>query len=92
MSNFSMAQVQSMLAGASLVAAAAISLFFLRFWRKTGDRLFGYFSLAFLLLGVERLRLVWATTEVATPFYLIRLVAFLVILFAILDKNRKPDP
>ena len=77
-----------MLAGASLVTAGAISLFFLRFWRKTGDRLFALFSLAFLLLGIERIRLIWATTEVATPFYFIRLVAFLVILFAILDKNR----
>lgn len=82
----------ALLGGASMVSALAISLFFARFWRKTGDRLFGFFSVAFLLLGIERVRLAWSPVENATPFYFIRLVAFLLILFAILDKNRKTKP
>src|SRR5687768_8049946 len=32
------------LAGASFIAAAAIALFFARFWRDTGDRFFALFA------------------------------------------------
>ena len=50
-----MEMLKSMLAGAIMVSAWAISVFFFRFWRKTGDRLFGLFSASFLLLGLERI-------------------------------------
>jgi hypothetical protein len=72
---------------ASLVAA----LFFLRFWRDTGDRLFAMFAVAFVLLALTRLGLAVSKTHLEghTHWYWVRLAAFLLILFAIVDKNRR---
>jgi uncharacterized membrane protein len=68
-------------------------LFFLRFWRDTSDRLFLYFAGAFGLLGAQRIIAIVAMewTENVLWIYGIRLVAFLLILYAIIDKNR-PRP
>lgn len=78
------------LSGASLLAAAAIALFFLRFWRETGDRFFGFFALAFVVFALNRLALVLLDTddESRTWVYVARLAAFLLIIVAIVDKNR----
>lgn len=84
-----MEMLKAMLAGAIMVSAWAIFLFFLRFWRKTGDRLFAFFAAAFLLLGVERISISIASSETGSYVYLIRLLAFVLILIAIVDKNRK---
>ena len=65
-------------------------LFFLRFWRETRDRLFAIFAGAFWILGLQRLALVFSGNMVEddTGLYLVRLFAFLLILGAIVDKNR----
>jgi hypothetical protein len=65
-------------------------LFFLRFWRDTGDRLFALFSAAFWVLSIHwiSLAVIGATDSTRAYFYLMRLVAFLLILAAIVDKNR----
>jgi hypothetical protein len=84
-----MEMAKAMMAGAIMVAAWAILVFFLRFWRKTGDRLFLFFAAAFLLLGIERIIILVLASDHQAFGYLIRLFAFLLILFAILDKNRK---
>jgi hypothetical protein len=78
------------LSGAVALAFFACSLFFLRFWRRTHEELFIAFSLAFVLLGVGQTVLALASipTEERGSLYLIRLVAFLLILFAIYRKNR----
>jgi hypothetical protein len=78
------------IAGASTVASAVIALFFLRFWRTTGDRLFAIFSAAFAIFAVNRvlLTILDETNEARTYVYLVRLAAFLLILIAIVDKNR----
>ena len=70
----------------SFVAA----LFFLRFWRHTHDRLFLIFSMAFFLLGLTRLALALVSPkqEEHTYVYWVRLAAFVLILVAIIDKNR----
>ncbi len=73
-----------------MLSAVAIAFFFLRFWRKTHDRLFGLFALAFLLLGIERVSILAVSSENRPGVYLLRLCAFLLIIFAIADKNRKP--
>ncbi len=75
--------------GAIVMGYAVAGLFFLRFWRQTRDRLFLIFAISFWLLGAQRLALA-LTVEVEshTVFYLIRLFAFLLILAAIVDKNR----
>ena len=74
------------------MACLTIALFFLRFWRQTRDRLFVVFAAAFALLMVERLMLatVSASHEMAPYIYLVRLVAFALIMGAVVDKNRRP--
>lgn len=76
-----------------MLAAGAISLFFVRSWSRTGDRFFLLFGLAFTLLALERwiLVLVHAAHEFRPFVYLIRLTAFLLILAAIAIKNRRSD-
>jgi hypothetical protein len=75
-----------------LIAGYAIAgLFFLRFWVSSRDRLFVMFAAAFWLLAIQRLALA-ATYEVIEDqalFYLLRLAAYIVILAAIIDKNRR---
>jgi hypothetical protein len=85
-----------MMAGMLALAFGAIALFFARFRRTTGDRLFAWFALAFTLLAVERVAggtavaLGW--TESTLWVYIVRLIAFLVILLAVVDKNvRSPE-
>jgi hypothetical protein len=78
------------LMGAMAMASWIAGLFFLRFWRDTGDRLFAAFAIAFWLLGATRIALAWhVTTEEEHGYiYWIRLAAFVLILLAIVDKNR----
>jgi hypothetical protein len=84
-----------LVSGAIAMGYAVAGLFFLRFWRETRDRLFLIFSGAFWVLGLQRLALVFSSDmgEDHTGLYLIRLFAFLLILGAIVDKNRStPQP
>lgn len=77
--------------GAVVLGFAVCSLFFLRFWYRTRDELFVTFALAFALLGIGPAILVLGDipTEERGSVYLIRLVAFLLILVAIYRKNRR---
>jgi hypothetical protein len=83
--------MEESLTGAIAMASAVAALFFLRFWRETGDRLFAIFSASFALLGLTRLGLVMSKEQLEgeTYLYWIRLAAFLLILLAIADKNRR---
>ena len=80
----------NMVSGAIVMGYLVAGLFFLRFWRDTRDRLFLIFSLAFWLLGTQRVALALSSSpaETRTGLYLLRLFAFLLILAAIIDKNR----
>ncbi|HEX3716845.1 MAG TPA: DUF5985 family protein [Verrucomicrobiae bacterium] len=80
--------LNAFLAGAFTLCSWAISLFFFRFLKATGERIFGFFAAAFVLLGLERLCIEFMPNELQSYVYLIRLFAFLLILFGILDKNR----
>ena len=66
-------------------------LFFLRYWRSSGDRFFAFFAVAFWALGANWALLVGRhpSDEYLPYFYLLRLLAFLLILAAIVDKNRR---
>jgi hypothetical protein len=79
------------LAGAACMASMIIALFFIRFWRKTHDRLFLFFAAAFGILMGERIIRSTLTidTEMAPYVYMVRLVAFILIIAAIIDKNRR---
>jgi hypothetical protein len=76
--------------GAIVMGYGVAGLFFLRFWRETRDRLFVIFAGAFWLLGAQRLALAFSGSLVEddTGLYLVRLFAFLLILGAVVDKNR----
>lgn len=76
--------------GAIAMASLTIALFFLRFWKDTGDRLFLLFALSFGLEGLNRVALALSDqpSEGQPLFYVVRLVSFILILVAIWDKNR----
>ena len=77
------------LLGAIAMGSAVAALLFLRFWRQTRDRLFLYFSASFVLEAVNRTLFAWngARSEEATLYYLVRLLAYGLILWAIIEKN-----
>jgi hypothetical protein len=78
------------ISGVLVTGYAVAALFFLRFWKQSRDRLFGFFAAAFGLLAVQRGAL--AAVEHGSPsstwLYALRLLAFLLILVAVIDKNR----
>ena len=76
--------------GATAMASWAVGLIFFRSWRQTRDRLFALFGAAFWVLCAHwiALAMVEPATETRYYFYVIRLLAFILVLAAILDKNR----
>jgi hypothetical protein len=78
------------LLGATSMASITIGLFFMRFWRKTEDRFFLFFSVSFFLEGLNRAMMGCLNTsnEIDPVFFLVRLLSFTLILLAIIDKNR----
>jgi hypothetical protein len=69
---------------------AVAGLFFARFWMLSRDRFFLFFSLAFFVFTAN-----WVGLGIVNPgvetrhyFFILRLVAFLLIIVAVVDKNR----
>jgi Family of unknown function (DUF5985) len=83
--------MMDLLSGILIAGDAVIGLFFLRFWVVSRDRLFAMFAVAFWILGIQRLLLAVTRTIVEDQaiFYTLRLFAFLIIIVAIVDKNRR---
>ena len=77
--------------GAILMGYLIAGLFFWRFWRETRDRLFAILAVSFWILAVQRLLVAMAVSVFGSEAYLysIRLLAYVLILYAIVDKNRK---
>jgi peptidoglycan/LPS O-acetylase OafA/YrhL len=77
------------LSGAVSLGFLIAALFFLRFWRRTSDRLFLAFSVAFALLALNQALAQWlgAADERVGFTYLLRVLGFILILAAIVDKN-----
>lgn len=75
--------------GALAVGFLAVGLFFLKFWRRTGDELFATFAVAFALLAANQAApiLLRIPSENQGYIYLLRLAAFLLIIAAVLRKN-----
>jgi hypothetical protein len=84
-----MQPVNYLLLGGVAVACLIAALFFLRFWRSTSDRFFLFFALSFFIEGINRLVFGFVSDlrEDSAVHYLIRALSYLLILFAILDKN-----
>jgi hypothetical protein len=78
-----------MLLGAIAITCFIASLFFIRFWRTTHDRFFLFFAISFAIEGFGRimLGLIAFSSEQEPLFYLIRLLGFAIILWAIIYKN-----
>ncbi len=75
--------------GACAMGSAIISLFFWSFYRRTADRLLAMFALGFATLAVHwvGLAVVQPVEETRHYFYVVRLIAFLLIIIGIVDKN-----
>jgi hypothetical protein len=80
--------IDAFLNGLIAMGHATAGLFFLRFWQRTHDRLFFLFATALWLLGLIHVAMV-ILDQVGEDhlFYWFRLVAYLIILAAIVDKN-----
>jgi len=78
------------LLGTIAMASFVAGLFFLRFWKTTRDRFFFFFAVAFWIEAISRtlLALVENLSEDYPILYLLRFIAYCLILFAIFDKNR----
>jgi hypothetical protein len=88
------------LSGVSMATFAASGLFFLKFWIASRDRFFILFSAACFILAFERVVLTIVQqshgaehmiVESSSWVYLLRLSAFAMIFWAILEKNRKSE-
>jgi hypothetical protein len=77
------------LSGAVTLGFLVAATFFLRFWRRTRDRLFIAFAAAFALLALNQVLAAFlGAGDELTPFtYVLRVLGFVLILLAIVDKN-----
>lgn len=84
------AEAVALLQAISATAAAANGLFFVRFWRNTGDTLFAFFGAAFWLLASSWALLAFLKPagEMRASVYAIRLLAFLLMIAGMIMKNR----
>ena len=88
-----MSMLEGCLLGVIVAASLASALFFLKFWKHTRDGLFLAFSAAFFIEGVNRIGFLFIErpNEGLPEIYVVRLLAFLLILAAIVRKNRAPS-
>jgi uncharacterized membrane protein HdeD (DUF308 family) len=83
--------IEGFLLGVIATSSLTAALFFLRFWRHTRDSLFLAFTLAFTIEGLSRCTMLFFRypNEGSPWIYFVRLLAFLIILAAIVNKNRR---
>jgi FtsH-binding integral membrane protein len=77
--------------GALTMGCLTIAVFFLRYWRRSHERLFVYFAIAFAVMALN-----WIGLAVVDPLiesrhalYWLRFGAFVLIIIGIIDKNRR---
>jgi len=76
--------------GALTALCLVVALYFLKLWRRARERFYLFFAIAFAVFAVQ-----WAVLGTSSEYehglwpYATRLVAFLLILVAIIDKNRR---
>jgi hypothetical protein len=83
--------IDGLLTGIIFATSLVASLFFIKFWRITRDTLFLSFAISFSIEGLTRLMalLVLVPGESTPVFYVARMFAYLIIVAAIVRKNRK---
>jgi hypothetical protein len=84
-----MTETAPFFSGVIAMGFAVCAAFFLRFWSRTRDSLFLVFALAFFLLALNQAltTLLGLPLEERSWLYLLRLVAFVMIILAIALKN-----
>lgn len=82
--------IEGFILGVIVTSSLVAGAFFLKFWRKTRDLLFLGFAAAFVIEGINRLAfLSLDEPNEGTPIvYSVRLFSYLLILAAIIHKNR----
>ena len=75
--------------GATMMADLGVALFFFKYWKETGDRLFLFFSCAFVILAFSQKVVLFLgdNGEYAPYAYYMRFGAFILIVLGILGKN-----
>ena len=83
--------MRQLLSGAVAAFALVAAFSFRRFALRSRDRFFNLFAAAFLLMAANNvaLGLTDRDAEGRAALYVVRLVAFGIIVFAIWDKNRR---
>ena len=78
------------LSGLVTMGDLVAALFFLKFWKRSDDPLFATFAAAFALLALGQGLLAFSDlpVEERSWIYILRLAAFLLIIVAIVRKNR----
>jgi uncharacterized membrane protein HdeD (DUF308 family) len=79
----------SFLLGFIVMASLTAATFFLKFWRRTADILFAAFAAFFSIEAAIRISLFFFAkpNEAKPAVYIIRLIAFILVLAAIVRKN-----
>ena len=79
------------LSGAVTLGFLVAAGFFFSFWRKTTDRLFLAFAAAFVLFALNQAlaSLLTVVLEPSSLIYVLRVLGFILILGAIVDKNAR---
>lgn len=85
-----MTPIDHLLLGALAMGTTVVGIIFLRLWRDGGDRFFLWFALSFFVQAINRVALaLTASPQEGSPWhYMVRLVAYLLIIWAIIEKNR----
>jgi uncharacterized membrane protein HdeD (DUF308 family) len=80
------------LLGIIVACSLTAGAFFIRFWRQTHDTLFLAFGASFIVEGCNRTMILFVDApNLGHPLiYLVRLLSYLLILVAIINKNRAP--
>ena len=88
-----MSSLEVAMLGGVVVSCIFASVHFIKFWSLTRDRFFVWFALAFALFGGSfAVRAITPSVLEQTYYsYLPRLVGFVLIGFAIFDKNRRSN-
>lgn len=81
--------IEGFLLGVIVTGSLVAGLFFLRFWRQTRDKLFLAFGAAFLIEGINRVSFLFMAmpNEGSASTYVVRFLAFLLILAGIISKR-----
>lgn len=88
------ANFNPLMLGAISAVNLVAALLFLRYWLSSRDRFFLYFAASFAIEAVNRAvsALAGVPGDESALHFTVRLLAYLLILLAIWDKNRTPKP